>query len=417
MKRHIFLPALLLGACCAAFSQGIRSIENIGFGEITILELAGNGDVWAGSEGHGLAFYRADSAKWLYYNHANTPQLPSDTITAININMVGGVQHAFIGTTQGATDISGTMATVITGLPQTEVKGIFYRPDSLWVLTTSKLVRYDSSVTHVIDYSPTQAPFRTTQRGISNCSGVWLATLNKGAVYTTNGTNFTTIDTFISNKKLVDNRVTSIAVEPNCNAKFIGTMGGFSMCPEGNNCRNFTVDSGLPQNAITSVAFACGKVWIGTLSQGIAVLNLPGNTFSYIDADSGLPDDSITSISANDQNCTVYVGSKSGDVVILDSTVHVVNILSGIEKARNESFATRVFPNPASSQVNFVFEYPIVSGQLVITDVNGRTLQSIDLQYKSNATVDVSQLQPGLYFYQVYSGNTLVKTGKVTVNH
>lgn len=413
MKQLLFIYLVLFSAINVCLGQG-RSIESIGITEITIIEIAPNGDVWAGSNGQGVAFYKADSLKWAYFNHANTPDLESDTITALYVNSIAGVQHAFVGTVSGATDFAASVPTAINSLPEPRVAGITYRPDSLWILTTNKIARYDSSGVYKTNFNSPLPNITCTQSGISKCVGLWSGTANNGCFFTADGVNFTYIDTTPPKQKLVDNRVNAIAIDDQCIAKFIGTKGGFSVCPVGNPCQNFTTANGLPQNDITSVALVCGKVWLGTRDSGVVIFT-PPSTFTRLTKANGLPDNHVTSIGSNADNCTAYVASRDGSIALLDTNKTVLNVLSAIEKVNGQSFGVKVYPQPSAHVLNFDFEAEIAAGQLILTDMAGRTLQNIPLKNTAKVTTDVYVLSAGIYFYQLYSGNSLVKTGKVSI--
>ncbi len=406
--RTLFIATFLLFSL-SVFSQS-RSIESIGITDVTIIEIANNGDVWAGSNGQGLAFYKQDSAKWIYYNHLNTP-LQNDTITALSIYAFNGEQHALIGTTAGAVDFIDAVPVAITTLPESKIKGFVYRPDSLWILTANHLSFYDSTVTHKNDFNTPLAAATCTQRGLNNCRGLWAGTANGGCFQTSDGVNYTYIDTAPANQKLVDNRVNAIAVDNNCNAKFVGTKGGFSVCPSGNQCQNFTIADGLPQNDITSVAIGCGKIWLGTRDSGLVVFS-PPSTFTRVN---GLPDNHITSVGTRESDCTAYVASKDGSISIIDTNRTVVNILSGIEKVKGRAFGVRIYPQPSGDLLNFAFDSEISNGQLLLTDIAGRILQNVPLKNLTIVKTDISALPAGIYFYQLYDEHQLIKTGKLAV--
>ncbi len=413
MKQLIIFCAVFFSTISLCLGQG-RSVESIGITDIIIIEIAPNGDVWAGSNGQGVAFYNADSVKWTYYNKANTPSLASDTVTAIYVNAIGGTQHAFIGTVSGATDFAASVPTAINSLPEPRVTGITYRPDSLWILTTNKLALYDSSSIHRTDFNAPLPNVTCTQNGISNCAGLWSGTANNGCFYTADGVNFTYIDTTPPRQKLVDNRVNAIATDDQCIAKFIGTKGGFSVCPVGNQCQNFTTANGLPQNDITSVALVCGKVWLGTRDSGVVIFT-PPSTFTRLTGANGLPDNHITSIGSNANNCTAYVASKDGNIALVDTNRTVLNVLSGIEKVNGQSFGVKVYPQPSANVLNFDFEAEIAKGNLQLSDITGRTIQNLPISNANNLVINISAIPQGIYFYQLFSNNQPIKNGKVEV--
>jgi ligand-binding sensor domain-containing protein len=416
MRKKFYFSLMLFFSAVSVMAQ-TRSIENIGLGEISVIELAPNGDVWAGSRGQGIAFYRADSLKWTYYNTSNTPQLKSDTISSIALAIVANVQHSVIGTSSGGviTQI-GTWDT-LTQVSGTYIRGVVYRADSLWVTTGNSILRYDSSFTHILNYSPPFPGITCQVTGPSICAGFWAGTLNSGCFYTSDGTTFTYVDTSIANKKLVNNHVNAIAVDLACDRIFVGTQGGFSSCPlSGPPCQNFTTSNGLPQNDITAVVLGCGNtVWIGTRDSGVVAYNKQTQQFTRITTANGLSDNHITALACS-ANCVAYAGSSDGGISQIDSNNIVIRIMSGMKNLYEQNFDAKVFPQPAANQISFLFEREIPNAELHITDVTGRIIASLQLN-GSHLTADVAIWESGIYFYSLVSGNRIIKTGKFQILH
>jgi len=413
-KAILFTVALSIFSLIVNAQSGSRSTESIGLNDISIIEFAGNGDIWAGSSGQGLAFYNAAVDTWAYYNTANTTQLQSNNITAIWANAINGVQHAVIGNTAGATDFVNNTPVALTSLPESNVRGVVYRPDSLWILTDTKLSRYDSLITYESSFNSPFANITCSRRGASQCAGLWAGTANNGCFFTVDGVNFTYIDTSVPNQRLVDNRVNAIAIDNQCIAKFIGTKGGFSMCPTGSPCQNFTTANGLPQNDITSVSNACGKVWLGTRDSGVVMFTPPA-TFERITTANGLPDNHITAVSSSPLTCQTYIATANGNITLVDTAGNIVKQFTGIGKVNREELALRVFPQPAANSINFVLEKEMGNTTLQLTDIAGRVVATTNISATRQATVDVAHLQPGIYFYQLLQNAQVVKTGKVDI--
>jgi hypothetical protein len=72
-----------------------------------------------------------------------------------------------------------------------------------------------------------------------------------------------------------------------------------------------------------------------------------------------------------------------------------------------------LYPNPASNQVNIQFGEK-VNGKLVVVDVLGKVVYSQMIADSNASQVDVSQWNPGVYFFQFTSNNATV-TKKITV--
>ncbi|MCC6410814.1 MAG: T9SS type A sorting domain-containing protein [Saprospiraceae bacterium] len=70
-----------------------------------------------------------------------------------------------------------------------------------------------------------------------------------------------------------------------------------------------------------------------------------------------------------------------------------------------------VAPNPASETIRFIL--PNVSGQLLLMDVQGRTVR--EQSFENRAEMDVRQLVPGLYFYKLAGVRDGIWSGKVVI--
>jgi ligand-binding sensor domain-containing protein len=407
--------ALLLLFANFTHAQDVRGVESIGIDDICVIEIAPNGDIWAGSNGDGVAFYNAANLNWTYYNTGNTPQLLSDSITSFVNTQVAGNSRTYIGTASGAYYIDAVAGfSALPNVTGTRVEGVAYRRDSVWAVTVSNLVLFDSNNVFQQTMAAPLPAVTCVQQSLS-CSGFWAGTANNGVFYTENGTNFIFIDTSAPNKKLVDNRVNTIAVDNNCQAIFVGTQGGFSMCPLGGPpCQNFTTaNSALPQNNIVDIATGCaGQVWLATRDSGVVVFQ--NQTFTRITTANGLPSNNITAINAIPATCYAYAATPGGDITVMDSAKTVQEILSGIQFTGANNLAVTVFPQPASSELTFNFGNVPVTADLRITDIGGRTVMQTRIE-GSSAIVDVSQLGTGMYFYTLQADNAVVGMGRITV--
>lgn len=414
MKQSILFTIAFFTLLPSLFAQdGIRSTQSIGMGEITVMELAGNGDIWVGSKGNGIGFYNAVSQQWTYYNTGNTPQITSDTIYDLELSVIGGVQHSFAGTADGLSYSQASVWNSSSPMLGAKVWGIHYRPDSLWVMSNQGISNFDSLNTLRSANPSPFSPITCVQSTIS-CSGVWTGTGNNGIYYTENGTAFSYIDTSILNKKLVDNRVNTIATENNCARVIVGTKGGLSICPTpGPPCLNFTTANGLPQNDITAIASDCaGRIWLGTRDSGIVIYSDP--LFFRLTTANGLPSNQITTM-AFTPDCKLSIGMKDGNLAVADTAKTILQILSGVGQVKEVDYTMHIYPQPAATEINFISEREMSNGEFLLSDLTGRTIQSFILGNTNRFRTDVSTLSQGIYLYQIISQNEVVKRGKLEV--
>ncbi len=83
-----------------------------------------------------------------------------------------------------------------------------------------------------------------------------------------------------------------------------------------------------------------------------------------------------------------------------------------------EALGVRFFPNPAQNEVTFKFENELCSETtIILIDVLGKVLGSYPLPLNSNheATLNVSALPNGLYYYTIKQPSRTNITGKLTV--
>ena len=430
MVRKIIVMATVLLFASPSFSQTLRSIQNIGLGEITIIEEALNNDVWVGSASQGVAFYSGTAQTWQYYNTTNTPQFKSDSITSISFGVIGGVQHAFIGTTSGLVYNHGgpwdTLALASTSYGDRFITGVsLIGSDTLWASTRNGLLAYDTSTLQIAKiYNTTNSniPYNhtnTSARHGQNCSIYAAGTPDSGVFYTSNnGTTFIKIDTSVADYKLVDNRVTTICIDNNCTRMIIGTQGGFSICPVGMACQDITTANGLPENNVTSISEDChGNIWVGTADSGVVVFNSPGSTvlarFSTVN---GLTNNQITSVSFAGGDCVGYVSMGDGNLAVVDTAYQVTQIINGVNDINQTAFDVKVYPQPSSGQITFLFGSELTDGNIYLTDISGRSIRNISINNTSIVNTDASSLSEGLYFYTINSGGQQL-TGKLLVSN
>jgi hypothetical protein len=81
--------------------------------------------------------------------------------------------------------------------------------------------------------------------------------------------------------------------------------------------------------------------------------------------------------------------------------------------AADGSINFSVYPNPASSKINVVVENAEAT-QITLMDASGRTVKAIATEGAENHTIDISDLQAGIYFVNVRNEN-VSKVSKLIV--
>jgi plastocyanin len=123
-------------------------------------------------------------------------------------------------------------------------------------------------------------------------------------------------------------------------------------------------------------------------------MNSSSTTFEYV----------ITVPGTYQYWCAIHTTAMEGTINVTTTAVPYV-----------ESFTTlaSVYPNPASSQINFHLNTCAPTNILTVIDIQGRVVLRKTLNDVDNM-IDVSEWSKGIYFYQLNAG-TLSMKGKVEV--
>jgi len=89
-----------------------------------------------------------------------------------------------------------------------------------------------------------------------------------------------------------------------------------------------------------------------------------------------------------------------------------------VDEVRGDKTALAVYPNPAAGMVNF--EYTAATNENVsvsILDMTGRLVAVLPLQGNTGKTQwNVANTPPGIYLYQLHTGNGVTQTGKLVIS-
>jgi uncharacterized repeat protein (TIGR03803 family) len=134
----------------------------------------------------------------------------------------------------------------------------------------------------------------------------------------------------------------------------------------------------------------------------------------------GLSSNQITTLALDPSNCETlgYIGTADGNISSVDTTgtVKIVNVTpNGLQNVSAAGTGVYLYPQPASSQLQFVFSRSIEQGTLTVIDLYGQQLQQYKLNNQNLLTADILRLAPGMYFFSLEEGGRIFSTGKISV--
>ena len=116
----------------------------------------------------------------------------------------------------------------------------------------------------------------------------------------------------------------------------------------------------------------------------------PGSTFSY----------TFTQIGSNDYVCTPHSGSMFGTITVVPE-----GTLSNSEFLINEN--VNIYPNPADDIINLELKSNISKDlSLIIFNPLGQEVERIEVNVYKNKSIDISNLNSGLYFIKISHDKT-----------
>ena len=101
--------------------------------------------------------------------------------------------------------------------------------------------------------------------------------------------------------------------------------------------------------------------------------------------------------------------------LILDDVEFVYNSQASVNSlAKAEDFI--IFPNPATHSFSLKSE-SIFEGKIEVTDLNGEIVVSEECGDSFTKTISTSNIANGIYFVNIYSENSIIKTEKLVIQH
>jgi ligand-binding sensor domain-containing protein len=314
----------------------------------------------------------------------------------INCIAVDHANHIWAGTSFGVSMFNGTTWTTYTttsGLVDNMINYICGdAAGNVWIGTNSGLSKFDG--TTWTTYTTAEGlPSNSVSYLVPDSQGnLWIGTW-LGGMAKYNGTSFTV---FTTNDSLVDNNLYTIGIDGSGNI-YAGTHSGISVFSSaGTWVKNIRKSDGLFNNFVQDIAFdSRGTMWAGIYADYIqdgAVTRNHGSNWMNLTVSGGLVYKQVLRVAADKQDY-LWVTTGNGVSRITDEN-------SGISTVTSD--AVKLYPNPARETANI--EVPS-EGRLVLTSTSGTRI--LDRTIASGTTqVDVSSLQPGIYFMYFISGSS-----------
>ena len=119
----------------------------------------------------------------------------------------------------------------------------------------------------------------------------------------------------------------------------------------------------------------------------------------------------ILIMSTTDEGITDF--EHAGSTMFVDSLAIHTN--TGIINLWEKPIALRVYPNPATSVINFETDETGKDRKLIISDPTGKIISRLHFKEKT-ITFDLSEFSSGIYSYSVVEANRIVNSGSFIIN-
>ena len=180
-------------------------------------------------------------------------------------------------------------------------------------------------------------------------------------------------------------------------------------------CKKTIISSpnGLPSWAGASYCFAGNCYSTSATGPSSTAVIASGQTFSYdnndLEAFSGyytpgsIEGTTVVEYCFSDQN-------NPGD----KSCVTITYVISNATAINELTKISEFYPNPSKGIINFDYELN-TSATLLIIDMLGHEIKSIELENQGNKRINISNLSKGIYFGKVIANNKLVDIKKIVI--
>lgn len=406
MIKNLLVVSILLQtiAVYAQWTIFNSSNSNLPDNSIRCLARDSSGHVWIGTD-NGLAKW--DGSTFVVTDSSNS-SLPSNQIRSIAVHADNSI---WIGTLQAGFTIWDTAGWTIfntqnSTLPDDQVRSITFDQNGIaWLGTGGGIVQLDEDgwIIYNMFNSPLAAN-NINQVYIDKNDHKWFGTVN-GGISTKQGNTWTTYTN--TNSGLADNTVFNFSADSLGNLWFSTPAQGLGMFNGNAWFYRATLNSNIPTNAITYVLVEpkTNYKYIGTFDNGLVRWDNSMTFDSFTVVNSAMPDNHITTIMQLNDSTLLIGTQENGLVVFTDPKLTATP--TGIANLTENKIKARVYPNPTYGRVSIYSDSGVRSIQ--ITDVSGKLL----LTQQNTNSINLSDLQPGLYIVHVMETNDTQSIHKV----
>ena len=232
-------------------------------------------------------------------------------------------------------------------IPSNMVKSILFEESGeIWIGTTSGLAIIENDSWNVQTFETEGIYSNNIKKIIQNPSNqkIYIGTLN-GGLYTWENNEFYYWNN--TNSGLIDNTINDFIFDPNNNLIITSPSAGLEVqTSEGNWLQfNSSTNPGLPFfiNSLQNIIIDNNNnLWISTMENGL-IRYVDNNWTFYNEENSGLPDNKINCLKYDNINNTLWIGTDTQGVVMLD--LNSLNNLENLEKPNFKPYFVDNFLN------------------------------------------------------------------------
>lgn len=114
---------------------------------------------------------------------------------------------------------------------------------------------------------------------------------------------------------------------------------------------------------------------------------------------------------------TAFIYFDYNSPIVTNTTLNTIQFPVGIEEQSSTNKAVKVYPNPFSDNTTFVIESENINEQysFEMTNVLGKKIKSISGITKKEFQISRNGLENGIYFYKIYSSESVIGIGKLVI--